>query len=219
LYNGRDFEGWRNPGNWRIDGEALFRAADGGGLTCFAKRIPEDFELRFEWRVAKGTNSGVLYRPGQYEYQILDNAGHPEGRNPRTSAGALYFCMAPSKDVTKPAGDWNTARIVCRGTVIQHWLNGRKIVDFDYTDEEWAFNVRLLKLRGGDLGTRGTMLHLQDHGGPVWYRSIRLRTLTPSDEISHTGVTPAEVPPDVRKEEIQTLERVRNRRQMSKPQL
>ena len=88
--------------------------------------------------------------------------------NPRTSAASLYFCMAPSHDATKPPMQWNTGRVVCKGTVIQHWLNGKKVIDFDYKDEQFAFNVDLLKKRGGDLAARGANLSLQDHGDPVW---------------------------------------------------
>ena len=86
----------------------IYRAGDGGFLTYGAKTLPDDFELRFQWKVSQGSNSGVYYRPGQYEYQILDNAAHKDGQNPRTSAASLYFCMAPSENTTRPPGQWNT---------------------------------------------------------------------------------------------------------------
>ena len=54
---------------------------------------------------------------------------HVDGKNPRTSAASLYFCMAPSHDATKPPMQWNTGRIVCKGTVILHWLKGKKVID------------------------------------------------------------------------------------------
>ena len=73
----------------------------GGSLTYSKRRLPDNFELRCQWKVNKGSNSGVYYRPGQYEYQILDNKVHRDGHNPRTSAASLYFCMAPSHDATK----------------------------------------------------------------------------------------------------------------------
>ena len=85
--------------------------------------------------------------------------------------------MQPSRDATKPVGEWNTGRIVCKGTVVQHWLNGEKVVGFDYTDPEWAFNVDLLKKRGGNLDARGAHLSLQDHGDPVRYRNIKVLRL------------------------------------------
>jgi len=208
LFNGRDFQGWKQSGNWEIDGGAMSRADRGGSIVYEANKIPDDFELRFEWKVGEAANSGVYYRPTQYEYQILDNGKHGDGKNPRSSAASLYFCMAPSHDATKPPGQWNTARIVCKGTVIQHWLNGKKVIGFDYADPKWADNVELLRQRGGDLSARGANLSLQDHGDPVWYRGIKLRTLSPNDQLDRTPVTPATIPEDVLQEERQKLERI-----------
>lgn len=206
LFNGRDFEGWKNPGGWVIENGTFAFQERGGGLIYRAKKIPDDFELRFQWKVAEGSNSGVSCRPGLYEYQILDNRGNGDGRNPRTSAASLYFCMAPSHDATKPVGQWNTSRMVYNGTVLQHWLNGEKVVDFDYTDPEWAANVELLRRRGGtDLDARGAYLSLQNHGHPIWYRGIKLRTLDEDEQLDRAPVTPAELTPDQLEAEQRTL--------------
>ena len=145
LFNGRDFQGWKNPGGWVIDDGSFAFRERGGGLVYREKKVPDDFELRFQWKVAEGSNSGVTCRPGLYEYQILDNEKNGDGKNPRTSAAALYFCMAPSHDATKPIGQWNTSRIVYKETILQHWLNGEKVVGFDYKDPKWAANVELLR--------------------------------------------------------------------------
>lgn len=208
LFHGKSLDGWKQSGNWTVDDGAVFRAKRGGGLTYAEKKIPDDFELRFQWKVAEGSNSGVYYRPGQYEYQILDNKVHRDGGNPRTSAASLYFCMAPSHDATKPAGQWNTGRIVCKGSVIQHWLNGQKVVGFDYTDPRWDDNVEMLRLRGADLADRGANLHLQDHGDPVWYRGIKLRELETDDELDRTPVEPAKIAPEVLEAEKKKLEHI-----------
>src|SRR5260370_29987143 len=136
LFNGNDLKGWEQKDNWVVEDGAIARKRGGGDLTYKAKKIPDDFELRFEWKVARGSNSGIYYRPGQYEFQILDNKVHGDGKNPRTSAASLYFCMAPSKDATKPVGEWNTGKIVCQGSIIQHWLNGERVLDFDYNRSE-----------------------------------------------------------------------------------
>lgn len=215
LFNGHDLDGWqqnKDKPNWVVKDGAITRTGRGGSLTYGAKKVPDDFELRFEWKVAKGSNSGVYYRPGQYEYQILDNAVHADGKNPRTSAASLYFCMAPSEDATAPVGEWNTGRIVCKGSIIQHWLNGKKVIDFDYSDPKWEFNVTLLKHRGADLKSRGGSLYLQDHGDPVWYRSIRLRPIPTDETIEHTDVKPATIPADVLEAERKKLEGIVNRR-------
>ena len=212
LFDGTGLEGWKHSGNWKVEDGVVTRTGRGGSLVYTAKKIPDDFELQFEWKVAKGSNSGVYYRPGQYEYQILDNSVHADGKNPRTSAASLYFCMQPSEDATKSVGEWNQGRIVCKGSVIQHWLNGKKIIDFDYEDEKWAFHVDLLKKRGGNLSSRGANLSLQDHGDPVWYRNIRLRSIPADEDIGHSDVTPAEIAPDVLKKEKEKLDGILKRR-------
>jgi len=208
LFDGSGLEGWEQKGNWVVEDGAVFRARRGGGITYKAMKVPNDFELCFDWKVAQGSNSGVYYRPGQYEYQILDNKRHPNGRNPRTTAASLYFCVAPSQDATRPPGKWNTGRVICKGTVIQHWLNGKKVVDIDYSDPKWAANVELLRLRGADLSARGAYVHLQDHGDPVWYRSIRLRPLGTSETLDRSPITPQPISDEIRQAERKKIEHI-----------
>ncbi len=216
LFNGEDLEGWEHSGNWIVEDGVITRQGKGGSLVYAVEKIPDDFELRFEWKVARGSNSGVYYRPTQYEYQILDNAVHPDGKNPRTSAASLYFCLQPSVDATKPVGEWNEGRVVCKGTVIQHWLNGVKVIHLDYSDPKWKFNVEMLRQRGGNLEARGANLSLQDHGDPVWYRNIRMRELSTDDEIDSTPVTPAEISPEILAAEGKKLEGIIQRRESQK---
>jgi hypothetical protein len=188
--------GWEQSGNWVVqDDGAFYRQAKGGPLTYTAAVVPDDFELRFEWKVSAGCNSGVYYRPEQYEYQVLDNVGSPYGENPRQAAASLFFCMAPSKDATRPVGEWNEGRVMCKGTVIQHWLNGEKVIDFDYMDPKWAKEVELLRIRGADLGARGGKLWLQDHGQDVWFRALRLRVIPRTEELQRSNFVPMPVPP------------------------
>ena len=213
LFDGKTLEGWEHSGNWMVEDGTLTRKDKGGSLIWKVKALPDDFDLRFEWKVAERSNSGLYYRPGQYEYQILDNLTHSDGLNPRTSAASLYFCVAPSKDATKPVGEWNEGRIVCKGTVIQHWLNGEKVIDFDYSDPRWAPDVARLKERGGDLAARGGFLSLQDHGDPVWFRSIRLRALPADADIAHETVEPAPISADSLKKEAVILDRIRKNRE------
>lgn len=205
--------GWTQGGNWSCKDGIIERTGKGGSLTYQAETLPDNFELRFEWKVGEGSNSGVYYRPGQYEYQILDNSKHRDGTNPRTSAASLYFCMPPSHDATKPVGEWNEGAVICQGSVIQHWLNGSKVVDFDYTDAQWADNVEMLRLRGADLTSRGGKLWLQDHGDPVSYRKIRYRELAADEDIGHATVMPAELSDDVQAAEKKKLEGILQRRQ------
>lgn len=212
LFDGKTLDGWKHNGNWSATDGAITRNGRGGGISYSTAKIPNDFELRFQWKVGKGSNSGVYYRPGQYEYQILDNKVHADGKNPRTSAASLYFCMAPSHDATKPVGEWNHGRVVCKGTVVQHWLNGKKVIGFDYTDEKWKWNVDLLRKRGANLAARGANLSLQDHGDPVWYRGIKLRTLGADNKLDRSPVTPAKIPTKVLEAEAKKLQGILDRR-------
>ncbi|HYF35780.1 MAG TPA: DUF1080 domain-containing protein [Prosthecobacter sp.] len=206
LFDGASLAGWEQKGNWVIEDGAVCRKAEGGPLTYTRRRVPDDFELRFDWKVSKGCNSGVYYRPGQYEYQVLDNVNSPYGENPRQSAASLFFCMAPSRDASKPYGEWNEGRVVCKGTVIQHWLNGVKVVDFDYTDPKWSQEIELLRIRGADLSARGGQVWLQDHGAPVWFRNLRMRAIPADENLDRSDFTPMPIPEVALKKE---QERVR----------
>ncbi len=216
LFNGEDLDGWQHNGNWMVEEGVITRGGKGGSLVYKTAKVPDDFELRFDWKVARGSNSGVYYRPTQYEYQILDNDVHADGKNPRTSAASLYFCMQPSRDATKPVGQWNTGRIVCKGTVVQHWLNGEKVIGFDYTDPKYKFNVDMLRDRGGSLEARGAFLSLQDHGDPVWYRNIRIRKLSADDQIDRSPVVPEKLSEEVLAAEKKKLEGIVARRNAAK---
>jgi hypothetical protein len=216
LFDGQSDAGWQHGGNWVVQDGTLYRKDRGGDITYHIAKVPDDFELRFEWKVSKGCNSGVYYRPGQYEYQILDDAHSPYGENPRQSAASLFFCMAPSRDATRPFGQWNEGRIVCKDTVIQHWLNGQKVIDFDYTDPRWAEEVQLLRIRGADLAARGASLRLQDHGADVWFRSLRWRAIPPDEELERSEFTPLPIPQEALRKERQRVEQMLKQRERAK---
>lgn len=196
LSDGKTFNGWKHSGNWEIQDGAFVRVRPSGNLTYEVRPVPDDFELRFEWKVSKDCNSGVYYRPGQVEYQVLDDAHPGHGDNPRQSAASIFFCMGPSKRATRPVGEWNTARIIGKGTVIEHWLNEERVLSFDYTDPKWAREVELLRIRGGDLTGRGGKLLLQDHGQEVAFRHLRLRVIPASEKVvPDPAFRPLPVPP------------------------
>lgn len=206
LFDGVKLDGWEQKGNWKVEDGALYRAAKGGDITYTVEKVPNDFELRFDWKVSVGCNSGVYYRPRQYEYQVLDNVGSPYGENPRQAAASLFFCMAPSRDATKPIGEWNEGRVVCQGTVIQHWLNGAAVIDFDYTDPRWKHEIEILRIRGAELSDRGAFLKLQDHGQDVWFRRLRMRTIPPDEKIARFAFRPMPIPPAALEKENARIE-------------
>ncbi len=212
LFDGRTFNGWKQDGNWKIENGAFYRFKNGGSLYYETARVPDDFELRFDWKVSRGCNSGVYYRPAQVEYQVLDNVHSPYRENPRQAAASLFFCMAPSKDATRPFGEWNTAKIVCKDSVIQHWLNGERVLDFDYEDPRWAEYVELLRIRGGDLSARDGQLWLQDHGQDVWFRNLRWREIPPQEKVvASPDFEPMPVPPAALAKEQERVRRMLER--------
>lgn len=175
-------KGWAvKDGNlWRLPGEA-------GGDIVTTEEFG-DFEFACDWRVEKGGNSGIIYRTTEDhnypwetgpEYQILDDAAHPDSNKGRTRSGTLYDVFACAHDVSRPAGEWNHARIVVKGTRIEHWLNGFKVVDVDTASDEYTRAVGASKwTKYPDFNTRRKgRIALQDHGDEVRFRNIRIRTL------------------------------------------
>jgi len=187
------WRGYRNdvlPEGWEFDAATgiLTRARGGGDIITRAQFA--DFELELEWKVGPRGNSGIFYRATEGtrriyenapEMQILDNSGHNDGRNTITSAGSNYALDAPSADVTRPVGEWNSVRIVARGPLVEHWLNGTKVVEYELWSDAWKAKVAAAKFREwpaygwADRGYIG----LQDHGDVVQFRNMRVREIAP----------------------------------------
>ena len=194
LLSDGTLDAWRGyrrpdvPAGWSVtDGAIAFTPGVESGSIITRDQFA-DFELAFEWRVEERGNSGVFYKVTEAErapygtgpeYQVLDNAGHPDGQQPETSAGANYALQAPVGDVTRPVGDWNQARIVVRGPRVEHWMNGVKIVEYELWTDEWRALVAKTKFaEWPSYGMAGEgHVGLQDHGDPVWYRNVKIREL------------------------------------------
>lgn len=195
LFDGEDLSQWRGfkqdsiPAGWTIDENAIHFTGEASGGDLITEEEYDSFELQLDWKIAEGGNSGIMfhvteendrtYQSGP-EVQVLDDAAHPDAQNGRDRlAGANYALHAPSKDVVKPAGEWNHMRIVVDGSRVEHWMNGEKIVEYELGSEDWKARVAASKF--GEMpnyGTAGTgHIALQDHGDPVWYRNIKIKRL------------------------------------------
>ena len=200
LFDGRTTAGWRGyrsktmPASWKVEkGSLLSRPQEGqsrGDIITVDQF--DNFELVLEWKMTKGNNSGVIYRATEEyenvwesgpEFQILDNAGHLDGLNRLASAGACYAVFAPAKDVTRPLGQWNQTRIVARGKHVEHWLNGEKMLEYDIDSQRWQAHVKTSKFfqtaygRGNWGRAPKGYIGLQDYGGAIEYRNIKLRPI------------------------------------------
>lgn len=192
LFDGRTLSGWRGygqtsmPEGWQVVDGAITRT--GATRDIITTDQFTDFDLRLEWMIAPGGNSGIFYRAKdgpkaiyEYapEYQVLDDAGHADGRAEITSAGSNFALHPVPRGVVKPAGEWNSTRIVVNGNSVEHWLNGVRVVSYELGSEDWKRRVAASKFAAWPeygLAPRGH-IGLQEHGDRVAFRSIRIREL------------------------------------------
>jgi hypothetical protein len=182
LFNGKDLTGWKRHGGkadtWGAENGILFVNKGGGGWLMTEKEY-SNFELRLEFKVPKAGNSGVALRSPMkgdpaytgMEIQILDDPAY-KGLQKWQHTGSIYGVVPSSKQPTKPVGQWNSYRIVCKGRQVTVELNGEKIVDAnldDYKEEHGKKHPGILRDKGH--------VGLQEHGGRVEFRNIFLKEL------------------------------------------
>jgi len=148
----------------------------------------ENFELELEWKVAKTANSGIMFHVSESEaetymtgpeMQIFDDANTKDGAQPKTSAGSLYALLAPTNKHCHPAGEWNRIRLVVRGQHVEHWMNGVRILQYELDSEPLTALIADSKFNAWPRFAREKTgaIALQNHGGSVWFRYIRVRRL------------------------------------------
>jgi cytochrome c len=195
LFDGASTDAWigyrkdRLPRGWKaMDGTFTYDPKAGDGGDIMTKEEYGDFELRLDWKVSPGGNSGVFFRVDDKldipwytgpEMQVLDNDRHPDGKNPKTSAGANYAMHATDMGAVNPAGQWNEIRLIVRGDKVEHWLNGKRVVAYTLWTPEWEALWKASKFASlTEYGRRKVgHLVLQDHGDAVWFRNIRIKRL------------------------------------------
>lgn len=206
------------PSRWSIEDGCLKFSGTGtgegqtgeGGDVIFAHKF-RNFELELEWKVSKGGNSGIFYLAQEVttknedgteryepiyisapEYQVLDNANHPDaklGVDGNRQSASLYDMIPAKPQNQNPFGEWNKARImVYKGTVV-HGQNDANVVEYhlwtqQWTDmlqaskflqEKWPLAFELLNNCGGE--NHEGYIGFQDHGDDVWFRNVRVKVL------------------------------------------
>lgn len=195
LFDGTSTDKWRGykqadfpKANWKVEDGILKTNPKAQPLDLISKDSYGDFDLRVEWKVTPGANSGIIYRvsedfeaPWQTgpEMQILDDDKHADGKNPKTTAGSIYALVAPQDKTLKPVGKWNKAKVVVRGSHVEHWLNGVKVVDCDLASPELAELIKKSKFGPFPKFAKLPSGHivLQHHQDEVWFRDVKIRRL------------------------------------------
>ena len=208
LFDGTSTVGWRAyngdklPPQWVIVDDALTfdteskneEDFEGGKDIIYAAEEFDNFELSLEWKIPDGGNSGIFYHSkegynGPYEvspeYQLLDDLKWEEINNAKLEEwqklGADYAMYSPNPDnkIVKPAGEWNTSRIIFTPENAEYWLNGKKLLSFVPWSEDW--NSRKNNGKWKDFPDYGKFkkgyIGLQDHDSPLWFKNIKIKKL------------------------------------------
>lgn len=203
LFDGKTTNGWHQYGKkdgkaWEVSDSALHlkpAAKNGyqteGGGDLITNTEYDNFDLKLEWKISKGGNSGIIFYvqedPSRYqetwktglEMQVLDNDGHPDGMIYKHRAGDLYDLIPSIKETVRRVGEWNEVEIKCKNGDLELYLNSAKVVSVNLWNDKWKQLVAGSKFKVyPDFGTfKKGRIALQDHGNEVWYRNIRIRKL------------------------------------------
>lgn len=200
LFNGKNTDAWRGVHSdafpekgWEIISKELVTVggdiSQRGGDIITVKKY-SSFDLRFEYKLTEGANSGLKYFVKQYpsgsvlgcEYQMIDDENNKDIKNDvdgkRLTAGLYELFEAKNKKLN-PYGEWNTGRIVVDGKHVEHWLNDAKVLEYERGSD--AFMEAKAKSKFKDVEDFGTMqsghILLQDHSDKVYFRKIKIMEL------------------------------------------
>ncbi len=207
LWDGKTTEGWRGAKldefptkGWEIKDGILSVLSSGGeesaaGGDIVTKELYGDFELKVDFKITEGANSGIKYYvdtdlnkgPGSsigLEYQILDDKRHPDAKlgnheGSRTVASLYDLIMADPNKPMNPPGEWNTAHIVSKDNHVEHWLNGMKVLEYERKSDDYLKLVsesKYAKWPNFGESDKGHLL-LQDHGDNVSFKNIKIKSI------------------------------------------
>ncbi len=189
-HNAPAWRGWKEPGlpaGWQVADGVLSKEGKVDDLVT--NDSFGNFELELEWKIGKGGNSGIFYRgTREYdhiywsapEYQLLDDANTEDGKSRFTAAGADYALYGPPAGVVLPFDRWNKTRLVVKGNHVEHWLNGRQVVEYELNSADWKGRVAASKFAAYPhygLAASGLIGLQGDHPGALAIRRIRIREL------------------------------------------
>ncbi|MCE9557898.1 MAG: DUF1080 domain-containing protein [Armatimonadetes bacterium] len=200
LFDGeslKNFRGFNKPEptpGWTVkDGEIEYVPGQ-NDVDLMSREEFDDFELRLDWKICKGGNSGIMFRvaenqPATYttgpEMQILDNDNHPDGKSLLTSAGSSYGLFPVKRETQRLSGQWNNIRIVAIGNKIEFWMNGYRVVQYTINSPLWKEKIKTAWFANPLYGQmKSGHISLQNHGNNVWFRNLRIRQIKTGHSLS-----------------------------------
>jgi hypothetical protein len=211
LFDGKTTAGWRGAykdsfpaKGWSVsEGTLSVQKTDGSESQNFGDIVTtgeySQFDLRFDFKLSEGANSGVKYFVAEHvpkpagsafglEFQVLDDARHPDakkGRDGNRTVGSLYDLMTAQNKQVNPIGQWNSGRVLVQGSHVEHWLNGRKVIEYERGSEAFRGLVAQSKYAAPEYNANGRFgeapkghILLQDHGDYVAFRNIKIKVIS-----------------------------------------
>lgn len=202
LFDGKTIDAWRGyqqadlPPEWTVVDGTITKVKTTNDIVT--REQFADFELTIDWKIALRGNSGIFYRATEKEtkvywsapeYQLAEDSLTPDSRNIMTSVGAVYGFYPSKRGVVKPAGEWNTTRIVAKGPHVEHWLNGVMIAQYEANSPEWNLKLhgdpsdstkkplKFAPYKDFGLAKKGFIAIQGDHNGTLSLRNIKIREL------------------------------------------
>ncbi|GAA0877086.1 DUF1080 domain-containing protein [Algoriphagus jejuensis] len=184
MYEGNEIRGWK----WENGELQASGAGWDAGEDLITKQSYSNFELNLEWKIAEANSSGIFYLVEKSdsipiyesapEYQVLDDKGWPTEMKPNQLTAGSYAMYAPEGAEVKPVGEWNTTKIIVHYPHVEHWLNGKKVVEYEFGSEDWTARKaadKWAEVPGYGLATSGH-IGLQN-AGLVTYRNVKIKEL------------------------------------------
>jgi len=203
LFDGQTSNGWLEvtgkpfPANcWTVENGCLKAIPRKDGFQDIRTvETFREFELQFDWMLNADGNSGVKYivqkvdewvnkegrqaRARGLEFQLADNHNPDAASDESRAAGSLYSVIAPVPKIAPRIGAFNHSRLVVRSGVVEHWLNGTRVVRFEIAAPEVQKHLRELRKDDREILLESPV-SLQNHSSETWFRNVKIRTLPPA---------------------------------------
>lgn len=198
LFDGKSLTGWRTYQNkqsdsWSVKDSSLYcKGSESDKSDLRADLITneqfENFELSLDWKISPQGNSGLMYMVTEGskaaymtgpEYQLIDDKGFPEKLEDWQKTGANYAMNSAPDAAPNPVGEWNNTRVVVLNGHVEHWLNGKKILEYELWSDKWKAEKANGKWKDTPeygMSKKGHIA-LQDHGSEAWFRNIKIKQL------------------------------------------